>query len=150
MIVSFSSLQAGQLALSIFPMRFRYWFTGACPILSCEIQLVVSRLILVLLIVVTNFTDGVDSSIRRVLLPLVDPLHASLHFFLALSTWDLFTADGFMWSGFRKYEGKSCLSELVPSAAFLASLSASSFPSIPSCPAVHLRFMVYFVFDLHF
>ena len=31
------------------------------------------------------------------------------------------------------------MSDEIPSAALLASLSASSLPSIPSCPAVHLR-----------
>ena len=80
-IVSFSSPQARQLMLFVFLMCFRNWFTRACPILSYEIWLVVSWLILELLIAVTNFADGIDLSIQRVLLPLVDPLHASVHFF---------------------------------------------------------------------
>ncbi len=47
------------------------------------------------------------------------------------------TADALMARVHLRYGGRRLVSEVSPSAARLASLSASSFPGMPSWPAVH-------------
>ena len=134
--VSSSSPQAGQRALLTLLMHLRYLFTGACPSLNCAIQLASMRLSSAWLTVLRNFLDGVEPSMHIALCPLTEAIYLSFHFFFRSLWKSLFTAAGLVSKGFLRYEGNICLSDVFLAAALFASWSASSFPWIPSCPAI--------------
>jgi hypothetical protein len=107
-----------------------------CFNLNCAILLASSLGSLGLLMAFRKLPDGADSSILAVALPHSDSLHLSCHSFLSFKLCAALTADVFISNGFLRYEGRSLVSDVCPFAASFASLSASSLPSRPSCPAV--------------
>ena len=68
--------------------------------------------------------------------PLLVFLQLSFHLFLISVLNACFTVEGLIGSFRLSVLGSNFVSELSPAAAFLASLSASSLPGIPECPAV--------------
>ena|SRR6267154_1037706 len=100
---------------------------------------------LVLLILRRKLAEGELLSVLMRGFPRLDFFHLLFHFCLISSFLLLCMADGLMVSGrFRKVD-KRFLSELRPLAALFASLSASSLPGIPMCPAVHLSIIGFFL-----
>jgi len=103
---------------------------------SCAIWLAAFLESFGLLIALRNLTDGVELSMRVAIFPLLVCLHLVAQSFFSLSLYSLFIADGLLQRGFLRYRGRRLTCDEISLAAFLASSSAFSFPSIPTCPAV--------------
>ncbi len=101
------------------------------------------RVSLLLLIRLRKVFDGVVSSSVLILVPLDEFLHLVFHFALMTLLRFFFTAAGLVVSLRFSRCGRSFLSDVVPRAAFLASLSALLLPCIPVCPAVHRSVIEY-------
>ena len=112
--------------------------SGMCYSLSCAILLAALHESLGLLIVLRNLTEGVVLSSVFIFLPLGDCSQSAFHLMVRLSLYALFAAAGLMSRGFLRSGGSSLANEVLLLAAFLASLSAFSLPSIPQWPADHL------------
>ena len=101
-------------------------------------RLASSQLSSLWLIVFRNFFEGVALSKRASLLPLSKDFHPVFQRAFKALWWALLIAAGLIGKGFLTRGGRRCFSDECPSAAaHLASLSASSFPAMPLCPAVH-------------
>jgi hypothetical protein len=127
---------AGHLALLTLPIRLRYWFTGACAILSCDMWLESLQLSSLWLIIFRNFFDSITSLNQASLLPLSKVFHHVFQMAFSMLWCALLIAAGLIGNGFLARGGRRCFSDEYPSAALLASLSTSSFPAMPLCPAV--------------
>ena len=103
-----------------------------------------------LLIVFRNLTDGEKLSMHFAIFTHLDWLHLVDQSFFSLSLWSLLNADGLLKSGFLRYRGRRETCEECLLATFLASKSAFSFPSMPTCPADHLSINLYLHLLLHF
>ena len=112
-------------------------------ILSCVIVLAECRESLGLLIAWMNFGDGVELSIECIRFPRSDSRQRFAHLFLVAMLCFCFTAEVLVASRRRRMRGRSDVAEVRPSAAFFASVSASSLPCIPMCPAVQRRVSEY-------
>ena len=123
--------QAGQLAPVTLPILFRYAFSGTCPVLSWQIRLASSLESLSSLISFRNVFEGSEESMALILLYLADTFHSCAHLFLSRLLFSCFRADLFCLSCFLNSGRRDFLSDVFPSVALFASVSASSFPSIP-------------------
>jgi len=129
----------GRLALSALLNPSRYVLKGMGAITSWDIGLDALRDRTGSLILLRNPFNGVVLSNLNTLLPLIEFRQVFVHFSFRLAAWCCFSADGLISKSRRKYGGSENLSETSPFPAFLASSSAASFPSTPSCSAVHLN-----------
>src|SRR6267154_3597239 len=140
-----SALQAGHFVLSALLNLLRYLFSGTCPMYSCVMRLADLRDKLALLILWRKLVEGELLSVLVRSFPHLDFFHFLFHFRLISAFLLLCTAKGLIVSERFKKVGRRFLSELRPSAALFASLSADSLPGIPMCPAVHLSVSKYFL-----
>src|SRR5216684_3932716 len=111
---------------------------------SCARRLEPCRVSLLLLNASRNFGEGVMLSISIIFLPCAVLLQPVFHFSMIVVAWCCFSAAECVVSLCLRRGGRSFLSEVVPCAAALASLSASSLPAIPQCPAVQRNISEYF------
>src|ERR1700677_169896 len=91
-----------------------------------------------LLISFRNLLDGRDESMRLVFCACVELRHLYAHVFLSFFLCSCIAADLLFFRGFLSVLGSMFASDVVPSAASFASLSAILLPSMLTCPAVHL------------
>ena len=124
-------------------MRCRCLFSGACPERSCIS--IAACLLGSACAIFTKFLEGVEGSIACSFGKTFDFRHASIASCFRVSLCACSDAD--------LLRGKSCFSSgslccalVIPCAAFLASSSALSFPTIPLCPGVQQMVMSLLVF----
>ena len=133
---SMSCPHAGQFGWAILLNLCRYSFSGMCPTLNWKSQLTPCLEMSGPLVSFRKFNHGTEESICLVLCVRGDLHQFFLHSFLSFILCSCFAADLLCFRGFLSTFGNKVFSVVFPSAAFLASLSASSFPSMLTCPAV--------------
>src|ERR1700679_152281 len=101
-----------------------------------------------LLIEFTNCFDGELLSIWWSRFPLGEFAHCFFHLSFVSLFWACFSAAVLILSFLRKILGREERFEDCPLAAFFASSSTSSLPSIPMCPAVHRSVSSYLLLPL--
>ena len=117
---------------------------------SCVIILANLHEMSVMLIVHSRWAEGVRLSIFSMPCPLTELLHAfSQHVLISLLCFCLI-AEGLTVSVCLRKLGRRLLSDVLPSMALFASLSALSLPGMPTCPAVHRSTRGWFLHPLRF
>jgi hypothetical protein len=92
-----------------------------------------------------NLWEGREGSMFLNLAYLGDPNQSCLHLAFRAVFSACIDADLLRLSCFLSVLGRFAVSDVAPSAAFLALTSASSLPGMPVCPAVHLSVREYFL-----
>ena len=119
-----------------------------CPVLSWNMRLASFLLRFSLLISFMNLLDGEEKPIDLYFVAHMEASHSCCQRFFRFSFLFCLSADLLFFSAFLSNRGSAFLSDVSPSVAFFASPSTSSFPFMPTCPAVHLKVSEYLV-ELH-